>query len=303
MRSGISRRNDNPAQIAEREFQQLVYGDQSPYAREIEYEHVDRVTRDDVAAFCRRFFQPEYIHFGCWGDFKAPEMKDLAGKLFGNWKGEGRPAPAFPAVTAAPEASIRLVVKNDVNQSNIRLGHVGITMDNPDYFAVEMMNSVFGSNGFLSRLMQIVRTEKGLTYGIRGSIGSEMAYPGLFSVGTSTKSESTVDAIQTIEQEIRRIQDQPVTQKELDIAKEAFLNSFVFRFESSYRFLVRQMSLAYYNYPPNFLETFKENVARVSVADVQRVARQYLRPDRLVVLVVGKPAEFVQEDAGHARGR
>jgi hypothetical protein len=221
-------------------------------------------------------------------------MKELAGKFFGNWKGDGRPAPAFPAVTAEPAASIRLVVKNDVNQSNIRLGHVGITMDNPDYFAVEMMNSVFGSNGFLSRLMQIVRTEKGLTYGIRGSIGSEMAYPGLFSVGTSTKSESTVDAIQTIEQEIRRIQDQPVTQQELDIAKEAFLNSFVFRFESSYRFLVRRMNLAYYNYPPNFLETFKANVAKVTVADVQRVARQYLHPDRLVVLVVGKPADFVK---------
>ena len=294
LRSAISRRNDNPAQIADREFQKLVYGENSPYARQMEYAHLDRITRDDVAAFCRRFFQPDYIHFGCWGDFKTPEMKGLAEKLFGNWKGDGRPAPVFPAVTAQPAAPIRLVVKNDVNQSNIRLGHVGITMDNPDYFAVEMMNSVFGSNGFLSRLMQIVRTEKGLTYGIRGAIGSEMAYPGLFDVGTSTKSESTVDAIQTIEQEIRRIQDQPVTQKELDIAKEAFLNSFVFRFESSFRFLVRRMNLAYYNYPPNFLETFKDNVAKVTVADVQRVAREYLHPDRLVVLVVGKPADFVK---------
>ncbi len=244
-RSAISRRNDDPAQIAAREFSRLVYGADSPYARQIEYAGVDAMTRDAVVSFHRQFVQPGGVAVGVWGDFQTGPMKAWLSERFGSWQNAGPVVGVFPEVRVTPAPSIRLVVKKDVNQSNIRLGHIGIRMDNPDYFAVEMMNSIFGTSGFLSRLMQIARTEHGLTYGIQGGIDAQRGYLGQFVVGTSTKSESTVDMINIIIGEINRIRNTPVSDAELNLAREAFLNSYVFQYASTFNILTRMMSLDY----------------------------------------------------------
>jgi len=294
MRSAISRRNDDPSQIASREFTRLVYGADSPYARQTEYADVDAMTRDAVVSFHRQFVQPGGVAIGVWGDFQTETMKAWLSERFGTWSNAGPVVGVFPEVRVTPAPSVRLVVKKDVNQSNIRLGHIGLRMDNPDYFAVEMMNSIFGTSGFLSRLMQIARTEHGLTYGIQGGIAFERGYLGQFVVGTSTKSESTVDMINIIIGEINRIRNTPVSDAELTLAREAFLNSYVFKYESTFDVLTRMMSLDYFGFPPDFMQTFQKRIAGVTAADVRRVANAYLHPDKLTILVVGNPDQFVK---------
>jgi len=292
MRSAISRRNDDPGAIADREFRKLVYGTDSPYARQTEYEHLDRMTRNDLVYFHEQFFKPQFISLGIWGDFDPARTTPVITETFGVWPGDTTPAPRFPAVAATPAAGVYLIPRPNVNQSEIRLGHMGIEMGNPDYFAVEVMNKIFGTNSFLSRLMKVVRTEKGLTYGISGGIYAEMKYPGLFAVDTFTKSESTVEAIQIITDEIDRMRDTLVSEDELETARSAYLNGFVFNFASTYAVLTRIMTLDYYGFPEDFLERTREEIAAVSREAIHRVAREYLHPDQLKILVVGKPEDF-----------
>jgi zinc protease len=292
LRSAISRRNDDPGAIADREFRKVVYGAESPYARQMEYAHLDRITRDDLVYFHERFFRPQFISLGVWGDFDTAKMTDHVTRTFGEWPGDTTPGPLFPKVDASTDAGVYLVPRQNVNQSEIRLGHLGIEMNNPDYFAVEVMNQIFGTSSFLSRLMKEVRTNRGLTYGISGGIYSEMKYPGMFEVDTFTKSASTVEAVQVIVDEINRMRDTMVAEEELETARSAYLNSFVFNFASTYNVLTRIMTLNYYGFPEDFLEKTREEIAAVSREAVHRVARTYLHPDQLKILVVGKPEDF-----------
>ncbi|MBN2433563.1 MAG: insulinase family protein [Acidobacteria bacterium] len=292
LRSAISRRNDDPGAIADREFRKLIYGTDSPYARQMEYEHLDRVTRNDLVYFHEKFFKPQFVSLGIWGDFEPAPTTSILTRTFGQWPGDTTPGQRFPTVVPSPAAGVYLISRPNVTQSEIRLGHLGIEMSNPDYFAVEVMNKIFGTNGFLSRLMKVVRTEEGLTYGINGGIYAEMKYPGMFAVDTFTKSESTVKAIQVIINEINRMRDSLVTEEELETARSAYLNGFVFNFASTYAVLTRIMTLDYYGFPEDFLEQTRQEVAAVSREAIHRVARQYLHPDQLKILVVGKPEDF-----------
>jgi len=299
-RSAISRRNDNPADQADEAFSRLVYGEQSPYARQIEYADVEAITRDDIRDWIRLHIQPNRLLIGVWGDFDQAGMHQHLAELFGSWSGSGQPAPVFPAVTAKPAAGCRLIDRKDVNQASLRLGHLGVTMDNPDFPAIQIMNSILGSSSFMSRMMQKIRTDEGLTYGVSAAVKAEMAFPGEFRTTMATKSESAVRAIELILGEIARIRDTPVTGAELAAAKEAYLNSFVFNYESSQDFLSEYLKLAYYGYPADFQDAFRRRISQVTEADVQRVAREYLHPDQLTILIVGN-RELIEKAAPLSR--
>lgn len=290
-RSAISRRNDDPREAARREFSRQIYGPNSPFGSRQEYVHVDALTRNDLEDYHNRFIHPGNMLFGIFGDFDPVHIRQLLEKGLEGWK-QGNPAPILPAVPPEQEPTIFLGSRPDVNQSTICLGHLGIRMDNPDYFAVEALNSILGTSGFLSRLMKVIRTEKGLTYGISGGVGAEMTFPGLTRITFSTRSESTVQALEAVKAELNRIRSELVTQDELELAKEAFLNSFIFRFESPRGLLAEIMSLRFRNYPDDFLEQLRAGFSAVTREDVMRVARQYIRPERMTIVVVGNPDQF-----------
>ena len=185
MRTGIARRNDEPMQIASRESTKLGYGAESPYARVPEYATVAAIKREDLLAWHRKYVHPDRIVLGVAGDFDAKEMEAKLRKAFGGWpKG---PAVADPPAgfRTAPAPGVFLVEKDDVNQSSIHLVHLGIDRRNPDYFALEVMNEVFGG-GFSARLFSHVRSEKGLAYAVYGGVRSNWDYPGLFNVFLGT---------------------------------------------------------------------------------------------------------------------
>ena len=195
LRSGISRRNDDPHGIAEREFTEIVYGHNTPYGWRLEYATVDRIQRDDIVQFYQRYFFPANVMLAVMGDFSAAEMKAKLEKLFADWTVKQPPVPPFPAVNAKPAPGIFLATKTDVTQTFFTLGHLGGELRDKDYPALEVMADILGG-GFHSRLFQRVRTQLGYAYSVSAAWGANYDHPGLFEISGSTKSASTTDTIQ-----------------------------------------------------------------------------------------------------------
>lgn len=290
LNSAIARRNDDPDGIAQREGSKLGYGPSSPYARQPEYATVAAVTRDDLVAWHRRYVHPNNIVMAVVGDFDAIQMERRLRQAFAGWpRGAAVPKAAIPI--PGPKPGHYLIEKDDLTQSKIRLVHLGLRLDTPDYFAIEVMNEVFGG-GFSSRLFSNVRSKQGLAYGVRGNLGMAYDHPGLFTVGMGTKSESTVRGIEALLAEIDGMTQQPISEAELARAKDSLLNSFIFRIDSKEKVLQQKVSDYFHGYPLDRLEHYMEGIRAVTTGDVARVARQYLHKEKLAILVVGKPGDF-----------
>jgi zinc protease len=290
MFDAISRRNDDVGQIAARESTKLAYGPQNPYARVPEYATVAAVTRQDLLDWHKAHVHPNNIILGVVGDFDSGQMEARLRQAFAAWpKG---PAVREPEIKFDPaKPGYYLVTKPDVNQSSIRMVELGTTRKNPDYYAIQVFNEAFGG-GFSARLMQQLRTAKGLAYGVGGGIGTAFDHPGITRLSMGTKSESTVEAIQGLYGEIDRLAKEPLTDEEIQRAKDTILNSFVFNFDSPDKVLRERMAYEFYGYPPDFLERFRAGVEKVTTADVARIPSKYLHKEQLAVLLVGNAPEF-----------
>ncbi|HXW17493.1 MAG TPA: pitrilysin family protein, partial [Candidatus Acidoferrales bacterium] len=290
MATSISRRNDNPFGIASREAAAIVYGTDSPYAREPEYATVAAVTREDLIAWHDRYVHPNNIILGVNGDFDSKAMETTLRTSFESW-------PKGPTLTKeqlsfhGPKPGIYFVQKQDVTASTVQMLDLGTTRDNPDYYAIEVFNEFFGGS-FASRLFSNVRSKKGLAYHVGGGIRSNYDHPGMLQISMNTKSRTTAAAIDALNEEIDALKTNPGTPQELAKAKEAILNSFVFRFDSSEKVLRERMTYEFFGYRSDFLEKFRAGIEKVTVQDVARVAGKYVHKDRLAILVVGNAPDF-----------
>jgi zinc protease len=286
----ISRRNDDVDGIAGRESEKLAYGTNNPYARVAEYKTVAAVTRQDLLDWHHAYVSPNNIILGIVGDFDAAAMEAKLRQAYGTWpKG---PAPKEEKVAPTPaKPGYYLVQKEDVNQSTINMVAVGITRDNPDYYAVRVFNEAFGG-GFSSRLFRNIRTAKGLAYAVGGGIGSAYDHPGIVRLSMGTKSATTLESIQALDEQIDDVATHPISDAEIKLAKDAILNSFIFNLDSPDKILRERMAYEFYGYPQDYLEKFRIGVEKVTPADVARAASRYLHKDKLAVLVVGNTAEF-----------
>ncbi|MHC4356764.1 MAG: M16 family metallopeptidase [Planctomycetota bacterium] len=289
--SAISRRNDQVGAVAGREFDKLIYGPESVYARHEEYATIGSITRDDLVAFHQRYFGPNNAMLAVWGDFDTKQMIKKIEQAFETWEKVDLQLPTVPEVKYEFRKTVNVVRKDDVNQSNVYLGHIGGLRSDPDYFALIVMNRILGG-GFTSRLFRNVRSREGLAYSVFGSYSANYDFPGEFYVGCQTKSESTVYAIRAMLREIEKMRESEVTDEELALAKDSFLNSFVFNFDTKGEVVNRLMTYEYYGYPADFLLQIKENVEKVSKEDVLRVATKHLQPDKVQILAVGRPQDF-----------
>lgn len=290
LRSSIGRRNDDPGAIASREASKLVYGD-SPYSRQAEYATVNNITRDDLLAFHKRFVHPNNIILGFVGDFDSAAMEKKLRAAFSSWP-KGPQAPKPPEVGAMARPGVYFVSKDDVNQTNIRVVELGAPLrSDPDYYAVDVMNTIL-SGAFSGRLMNHIRTQQGLAYGVGGGITMNYDYPGVIGAGLATKSGSTVQAIQSLKSEMSDLVTKPFTAEELKQAKDALLNAFVFTYDSPAAALENAVVLEFYGYPADYFQKYPAMVEKVTAEDVGRVAKKYVRPEQLAVLVVGNEKEF-----------
>lgn len=288
--TAISRRNDDPGGILGRELNKLAYGAGSPYARQAEYASVASITRDDLVAFHKRTVHPNNMIVSFIGDFNAAQMEKKLRDAFASWpKGTQITRPDAAMTPARP--GIYFVGKQDVTQANIGMVHEGIERSNPDYHALVVMNEVFGG-GFSGRLMQALRSQRGLTYGVGGGVGSNWDYPGLFRVSMATKSSTALESVAALHEEINRLITAPVTEAELSLAKESILNAYVFTMDTRAKALNQQVLLELYGFPTDYYVKYPGQIEKVTAADVQRVAKKYVTPAKLATLVVGNEKDF-----------
>jgi len=279
------RENDVPDEIVGREFRKLIYKEH-PYARRVTgyRDTVQKIARDDLIAFHKKFFHPNNVILGVSGDFEKEEMLDKLKAVFADWRKE---KIDFPPVPEIPEKFGRSLnyVKKDINQSNVLFGHLGLERLNPEYYAVSVMNFILGGE-FTSRLVESVRTKAGLAYAV-GSVFQMPRYKGMFICYFQTVSPKTYPAVESIIAELKRIRNERVRPKEFKAAKEAMSNRFVFNFETSPSIVGRFVSIEYEGLPRDYLETYLDKIAEVTPDDVLRVAKKYIQPEKITLLVVG----------------
>lgn len=288
-RDQIARRNDNPNGIAFREFNRIIMGKDTPYGRIAEYDTINSITREDLIAFQKQYFQPENMILGVWGDFNAAEMRTKIEQTFGGWKRGGRSKPPVPEVDpgAKNRAGYYFIKKDDTPQSWVVMGYLGGKRNDPDFYALTVMNQILGG-GFASRLFSNVRSTQGLAYSVGSQWAAGWDRPGTFMALGSTKTETTVKILASIRHEISSMAEAGATSAELTRAKDGILKGFAFEFDSTAKIVQRMVSYDYYDYPRDYLQQYRANIDKVTQADVARVAKQYLKTDQLAILVVGK---------------
>lgn len=292
LKSLIARRNDNQEEIGHREFKRIVYGRDAVFGRIPTYTSVDNITMQDVIDFHKRLFVGSNLLVGVVGDFQE-DIKNKLTELFAVFPKGDELIFNFPEVSAHLGEKY-IVDSKDSNQAFIILGHLGDYRLNPDYAALQVMNMVL-SGGFSGRLFENIRTKKGLAYSVYGHFGCERFFPGIFFVALKTKNSTVGDAIVSVVDELRKFQEKGCTEKELDDAKEQFLNSIVFRYDSPKKVMERRLYYELRGMDPNSFTKLIEDIKKVTIKDVFKVAKRYLDVDKLDMLVVGNKKELEKE--------
>lgn len=291
MLEAIRRRNDQAQSIVGREFRKLIYGGDHPYGWYPEVETVLNITREDLLAWHAKYYHPNNVRLAISGDFARDAMIAKIEAAFQGWE----PAEVhFPDVAPVPrkfEKSVHYIPKA-INQSHIWIGHLGIERRNlTDRYPLEVMNFILGGSGFTSRLVNEVRTKRGLAY-VAGAYYTISDQPGLMVALSQTREDATAQAIEVMLDVLRQIREEPVSDEELQIAKDSLINSYVFNYAESHQIVSDKMVFDYFHYPEDYLATYPDKIAAVTKEDVQRVAQQYLHPDEATFLVVGRAEGF-----------
>lgn len=293
IRAGIERRNDETTGILYREMGKLMYGKDSPYARQEEYATIDSITREDVLAYYKENFQPDNMILAAWGDFTVAEMRKTIEATFGSWPKGGKVKPATPPVDLAKQArGIFVADKNDVTQSWFQIAHLlDVKRNHPDYPALVVANQVLGG-GFGSRLFDEIRTKQGLAYAASAGFTPQYDHAGVWRSMVGVENKNVAKAAEGVKREIRRMRESEITDDELQRAKDSFLKGDAFNYDSVGKVIGRQMVYDYYGYPPDQLERINKAIALVTKADVLRVAKAHIDESKFAILAVGKVADF-----------
>ena len=296
MMSGLTVSLQDPEYIANSVFDRLVYGFH-PYGMPNTGtpETLGSLTRDDLMAFHKRYFAPNNAILAIVGDVTAEEAFSTARKVFGDWDKKDLPSEKF---IEPPDPTRRVVVVNkpDAVQTEVRVGHLGIPRTHPDYMAVNLAIRILGGEGS-NRLHQVLRTERGLTYGAQANMDT-LKDTGDFEAETNTRSEATGEVLKLIVDEFWRIQRERVNERELADAKAYLTGSFPLTIETPESIAMQVVNVLFYGLPLEHLQNFRDRVNAVTVDDIQRVARALLRPDRLSIVLVGNASAFASQLRG-----
>ncbi len=285
---GIRRRQDHPGSIVGREFAKVLYGPDHPSARESSLDSITRMTRDDLVTFHRDTIHPNGMILGVTGDFKKDEMLAALRKVFGDWKKGTVPELRIADVPEAePSRPVVRFVSKETSQTHLRLGHLSIKENDPDYVALAIANDILGGSSFRSRLFNDVRTKRGLAYSVGSRLNTGTHDQGVWLMRAETKLTSTQEVIERFVANIERMRAEPVTDTELAEAKEAYVNSFVFSFASTSAIVSRLVELEYDGLPKDFLQQLRAKVVSLTKEEVRAAAKRHLRPDRLKIVAVG----------------
>lgn len=294
MLQNMERRNDSTDTIEDREWSRLIYGANHFSARQSTKPAIESITREDLIAFHKKYYQPGGFIFAISGDFNTREMLAKLETAMKGWPVSKDPAPVVPKTPYETVAGVYTVHKPDVNQGRVSLGHVGSLRDNPDFYALTIMNDILGGGGFTSRITSRVRSDEGLAYSAGSSYGFGTYNPGIFRASFQSKNPTTSQAIDIIMEEINRLRSGKVTAEELETSKNSFIEVFPRNFSTAAQVAGVFAQDEFTKRAPDYWINYRDRIRAVTADEVQRVAQKYLQPDKLVVLVVGNIDEITK---------
>jgi predicted Zn-dependent peptidase len=294
----MKKRNDESADIEGRELEVLVYGEDHFTNRFSTEASINAISRDDLVAFHDAYYYPANMILAVSGSFTKAEMVKKLEDVFAAWPSPKRVVGAIPpGIKSAAPGLYR--INKDVNQGRVSVALPSVMRSSPDIYALEVMNEILGGSGFTSRITKTVRSNEGLAYSAGSGIGFGTYYPGRFRAAYQSKSSTVAYALQLVFEEIGKIRDTPVTDEELITIKNNLIQTFPSNFESKAQQAGTFAADEYSKRDPLFWSTYRDRIQAVTAADVQRVARQYLVPEKMTTLVVGNQAEIAKGDGKH----
>ncbi len=287
----LKQRNDDPVDVAGREGQWLLYGRDHVESRFVTEASLSAIEQGNLAAFHRRYVHPGHMVVAAAGDFDSDELAAKLSALLDRFDGEGRQEAPWPPQGAEHEPPAGVyVAQQDVPQGRVQIGHRTFQRqdwDDPDHFALSMMNGVLGGGGFTSRLMKRIRSDEGLAYGAYSNFGIGNYWPGNLSIAFQSKSETVAFAAKIALEEVDRMRAEPVPEDELQTVKASAIETFPSNFESALAVASIFAQDEFLGRPHSYWQDYRQNIEAVAPADVQRVAGRHLMPDKLVMLIVG----------------
>jgi zinc protease len=286
--SAIAEGKQDPSSVADQKFSWFLFGDH-PYGRPSEgtEESVPTITREDIVDFHRTYYVPNNAILAVVGDVKSKDVLAKVKAKFGGWKSGDVPQPVVATPPPVQGYQILLVDKPDLTQTYVCMGHLGIEKKHPDYFPIRVMNYILGGGGFASRLVDEVRSKRGLTYDV-GCRFDANKLGGAYQITTFTRNDSTAAAIAAIIDQIKRIRTEGVTDKELEETKSFYTGYFPLQFETPSQIATQILDVELYDLGEDYIQNYRENINAVTKEDVLRVAQKYLDPDNLKLVVVSK---------------
>lgn len=295
-RESLRREKEDPLAWASREYSPFVYGAESFWGRRATIESIDRITLKDVRDFHRRFVQPQLMVLAAAGDISEEELSLKIQTELSPWKSGETVLPAIPPLQADPAPATQFLSQKGLTQSTIMMGHLTTKRTNPDKFAIQVMNFILGGSGALtSRLGEEIRSSSGKAYNVWSEYGFGPE-AGIFRGVAQTSLENTEWVLQRMRAQIENLTSDPkFSRDELDRAKQALLRSLIFRYERRFDQVRELARFHIWGYPDHYFEILQKGIAKVTLKDIERVARDYLHPDQLKVLIVTDETRTLQE--------
>jgi zinc protease len=285
---------DDPEYVANVVFDRLVYGFH-PYGKPDSGtpESIAKIARDDLVAFHKAYFHPNNAILAIVGDVTAEEAFAGAERVFGDWARNDEIKVGPPLDAPPPTRRVIVVDRPGAVQTEIRVGHVAVPRKHPDYMALDLASKILGGEGS-NRLHRVLRSERGLTYGASADLET-LKFAGSLVAETDTRSDATAEALRLIVDEFWRLQRDRVGPGELQGAQDYLSGSFPLTIETPSAIALQVLNAVFFGLDLKELETFRERVSAVTPDAIQRVAREYLKPDRLSIVLVGDAAKFVSQ--------
>ena len=298
----MKQRNDDSSAIEGREKGFLTQGEDFWANRYSTAQSLESISQEDIEAFHRKWFVPSNFIIAASGDFDRDQLIAKLERLFSAWPFKGETPPPVPTNTTFAASGIYLVNKPEVNQGRVSMMLPGIRRDNPDIYAVTVMNDILGGGGFTSRIVNRVRSDEGLAYQAGSRFPGGVYYPLSFTALFQSKSRTVPYAISIIEEEMKKIAAAPVTDEELKISKNAFIERFPRNFATKKQtaaIFADDEFTGRYAAEPDYWKQFRSHIKAVGKEDIERAAKKYLNPERLVILIVGNEQDILLGHPDH----